>query len=179
MIPFILPGLSRLAPYGIAVLLLIGLGAYVHQRAFNAGEAKVQALWDAHSLRQNQVITRQQAENAKLQNDYDLIRWKHDAAIKDKRAAIDRSNELAARLREHFQAARSGPLPEPASPAPGTVEPVGGVESEGGTDEALKRYDTAAQICGVNEDAWLRWWAEVSRLQQPPGALWKESAPFP
>ncbi len=176
MIPFILP---RLAPYGIAVVLLVGLGAYIHQRAYNRGQADIQQKWDAHSLRQNQVISRQQAENAKLENEYDLLRWKHEAAIKAKLAAIDRSNELAARLREHFQAARPSSLSPPAVTAPGTAEPVEGAGGEGGTDEALKRYDTEAQICGVNEDAWLRWWDEVKRLQQPPGALWKESAPFP
>jgi hypothetical protein len=176
MIPFILP---RLAPYGIAVLLLVGLGAYIHQRAFNRGQAEVQAKWDAHSLRQNQVITRQLTENARLENERDLLRHQHNEAIKAKLAAIDRSNELAARLRRHFQATSHSPVSPPAVAALGTAEPVEGAGGEGGTDEALKRYDTEAQICGVNEDAWLRWWNEVSRLQQPPGALWKESAPFP
>jgi hypothetical protein len=171
--------LLRYWPHIAAVVIVMGGTFYIHQRAYNRGQADIQQKWDAHSLRQNQVISRQQTENAKLQNDYDLLRFQHNDAIKEKVAAVRRGDDLARRLREHFQAARTGPLSPPAVPAPGTAEPVEGAGSEGGTDEALKRYDIEAQICGVNEDAWLRWWNEVSRLQQPPGALWKESAPFP
>jgi hypothetical protein len=171
--------LLRYWPHIAAVVIVMGGTFYIHQRAYNRGQADIQQKWDAHSLRQNQVISRQQTENAKLQNDYDLLRFQHNDAIKEKVAAVRRGDDLARRLREHFQSSSPGPLSPPAVTAPGTAEPVEGAGGEGGTDDALKRYDTEAQICGVNEEGWLLWWDEVKRLQQPPGALWKEAAPFP
>jgi hypothetical protein len=160
LIPFILP---RLAPYGIAVVLLIGLGAYVHQRAFNAGEAKVQALWDAHSLRQNQVISRQQLENAALENQRDLLKFQHDAAIRAKLAADSRATDLAARLRRYYASQSALPQDAPAAPGPEGASGIGSGpdESGDGVDAAVQEVLTACRRDSIKLQGWQSWWTDV------------------
>jgi hypothetical protein len=135
----------------------------VHQRAFNAGEAKVQAKWDAHSLRQNQVITRQLTENARLENERDLLKFQHDAAIRAKLAADSRSADLARRLRSYYASQSALPQDAPAAPGPEGASGigVGPDESGNGVDAAVQEVLTACRRDSIKLQGWQSWWTDI------------------
>jgi hypothetical protein len=163
MIPFILPGLSRAVPYIAAVAIAIAGVLYYGHTRHEAGQAKVQALWDAHSLRQNQVITRQLTENARLENERDLLRHQHDAAIRAKLAADSRSADLARRLRSYYASQSALPQDAPAAPGPEGASGIGSGpdESGDGVDAAVQEVLTACRRDSIKLQGWQSWWTDV------------------
>jgi hypothetical protein len=163
MIPFILPGLSRFVPYGIAVLLLVSGVLYYGHTRYEAGQASEREWHQDYVARQNQVITRQQTENARLENAHDLLKFQHDAAIRAKLAADSRATDLAARLRRYY--ASQSALPQDAPAAPGTEGAsgigVGPDESGDGVDAAVQEVLTACRRDSIKLQGWQSWWTDI------------------
>jgi hypothetical protein len=166
MIPFVLPGLSRAVPYLIVLALLIGGVVYYGHTRYNAGQANVQARWDAHSLKQNAALTQQLTENARLQNERDLIRWQHEKAVREKLAADNRSADLARRLREYYasDAHRAmSSLAESAASTAGAAGTGSGADDAGdGVDLAIQGVLTACKRDSIRLNGWQQWYESVS-----------------
>jgi hypothetical protein len=156
--------LLRFAPYGIAVLLIVGGVAYVHQRAYNRGQASVQVKWDADKALQARAVEKQLTENARLQNEADLLRYLVEQELKPKLAASrDLAADLTKRLRDHISRSSAvSETPITASDPDGTS----GVGSRActfadGVGTALEDYFGAASRDSLRLNAWISWYEQL------------------
>jgi hypothetical protein len=156
--------LLRFLPHLIALGLVVGAVAYVHQRAYDRGQAEVQAEWDADKALQAQAVENQLKENASLKNETDLLRWKVEQELQPKLAASrDRAADLSKRLRESL--ALSSRVSEAASTAEsGTGDGGRGSQSCGfapGVERAIEQHFGASARDTAKLIAWQSWWEQL------------------
>jgi hypothetical protein len=165
MIPLILPGLSRAAPYIVVAVLSLGCIFYAYSRGHNAGEAKVQALRDAEYIVMAKNVNERLLENAALANNYDLLKWNHDAEIRKRLAADNKSADLARRLREYYASDASralSSLAESAARIDGASGTGAGADDSGtGVDLAIQGVLTACRADSIKLQGWQAWWGDV------------------
>jgi hypothetical protein len=150
-------------PHLIALGLVVGAVAYVHQRAYNRGQAEVQAKWDADKALQAQAVENQLKENARLKNETDLLRWKVERELQPKLAASrDLAADLTKRLRDH---ARDSRVPED-SLTPGLSDGTSGRGSQScgftdGVGSAIENHLGASARDTAKLIAWQSWWEQL------------------
>jgi hypothetical protein len=163
MIPLILPGFSRAIPYIVVAVLSLGCIFYAYSRGHSAGEAKVQAKFDTYKSAQAKAVEKQIADNARLQNEGDLLRYRIERDLAPKLAAAGADNKrLAGLLREHYARNSSSPLPQ---------DPVASADSPGDVrDRSLAAeidatFGEIAKSCrrdGARQNGgWLPWWEGI------------------
>jgi hypothetical protein len=136
----------------LALLLLIGGGLfYVHQRAYNRGQAEIQAQWDQDKAKRQLALERALVDKAKLEDAYDLSEWKRQHEYEPKlKALATRNNDLVRELRLYH--ARLNSLPPATSPESlGDGEEPGG-DQETEADRLLKDYDAECRKTGLQHD---------------------------
>jgi hypothetical protein len=144
-------------------LLLVGVAAgvwyYGHTR-FEAGEAKVWALWEKERRIVQRTYDQKVIEAARIEDEYDLIKWRHDEELKRRLAADFRAGELARRLRQHY--ASSGPVSEAPDTSFDPFGAGGGGVPPGEVDASLGDILGACQRDAIRLNGWIQWWEEVS-----------------
>ena len=150
-----------LAGGALAVLLAGGL-LYGHSR-YNAGQADVQALWDADRAMATQALlaAASRAEDIRRADAAISEQVQHD--LQARAATADARNaDLARRLREYEKRACDRAVSQPA-PAPAGTTPAA---SESGSDSGIgAAVGNVTGACRNDADrlaAWIAWWRGVA-----------------
>jgi hypothetical protein len=167
MIPLILPGFSRAIPYIVVAVLSLGCIFYAYSRGHNAGEAKVQAKFDKYVSVAEREYDKAVAETARVEEQRDQIRYRHEVAIKEKLAAVRRGDDLAKRLREHYAGLASESLSRLADAADRTAGASGDGTGPDETDDAVGNLIVACQRDAIRLNQWIGWYEDVQATQKP------------
>jgi hypothetical protein len=154
--------LLRFLPHLIALGLVVAAVAYVHQRAFNAGEAKIQARWDADKAIQKLAYDKAAAETARIEEQRDQLSYRIDHVLKPKLAATESANrDLASRVLNYSSRPRSA-VPEISNGTrgPSVTVRIGGDESkpDDRVREALSLHLAACDRDAIRLNGWIEWY---------------------
>ena len=153
----------RLLLAGGALVVLLASGWWYGHVRYSAGEAAVQALWDA-----DKVVAAKAVLDAASRAD-DIRRA--DAAISEQvqhdletraLAADARNADLARRLRDAEVRACRGSVPGPASAAPGVAPAAPGPASDRGIAEAVAAVVSACESDSSRLLGWQDWYRGIA-----------------
>lgn len=165
--PAISPALASMSPRfllaGGALAVLLASGWWYGHVRYNAGQADVQALWDADKAAATQALlaAARRADDIRRADAAISEQVQHDLQTRAL-AADARNADLTRRLREHEARACRSPVSGPAGPSAGTA-PAG---PEPGSDRGIAPA-VAAVVSACESDAsvligWQDWYRGVA-----------------
>lgn len=164
MIPIPSNLLVRPLPYIAAVAIIAGGLFYVHQRAYNRGQAEIQAKWDKERAIQKLAYEKQEQKVAALEDQRDLLNYRIERELTPRLAASDAyGRKLAARLRHYYANGGSVSAPPEATGDPFATGGVGIPPGE--VDADLGAVISACQRDAIRLNGWIEWYRGVEALE--------------
>lgn len=146
---------------GVLAVLLAGGLLYGHSR-YNAGQADVQALWDADKAAATQALLAAASRADDIRRADAAISERITHELQTRTVAADARNaDLARRLRDAEVRACRGSVPGPASAAPGVAPAAPGPASDRGIAEAVAAVVSACESDSSRLLGWQDWYRGV------------------